>query len=231
MKWIESFVPMDIELVKGSEKAAKESEKAAEGSSKREADKLEQEDAKRIYKEGRKSFFKIIRADGGRLMKAMYLNEVFGYILLINTKLLIKKLKDSEGEHQVYRRIFGIKRLQDDIRVSAAQAVLLANLSSYELHVLSEYLLETHNVVVQDTNSSTQQDAMILFVFEQLSNQCPKPKRKRDATCFRDKYLLVEAPVNGKVLNEEELEFLAGPGITEVLLANLSSYELHVLSE
>ncbi|GKF50454.1 hypothetical protein Tco_0146921, partial [Tanacetum coccineum] len=35
----------------------------------------------------------------------------------------------------------------------------------------SQYLLETQNAVVQDTNSSTQQDAMILFVFEQLSHQ------------------------------------------------------------
>nr|GEV19226.1 hypothetical protein [Tanacetum cinerariifolium]GEZ65280.1 hypothetical protein [Tanacetum cinerariifolium] len=101
MKWIESFVPMDIELVNGSEKAV-------ESSSKRAGGKLEQEDAKRqrieeenesaelkrcleiipngddyviieatplsyksptivdykIYKEGRKSFFKIIIADG-----------------------------------------------------------------------------------------------------------------------------------------------------------------------
>nr|GEY87029.1 hypothetical protein [Tanacetum cinerariifolium] len=40
MKWIESFVPMDIELVKGSKKAPK-------GSSKRARGKLEQEDAKR----------------------------------------------------------------------------------------------------------------------------------------------------------------------------------------
>ncbi|GJX11226.1 hypothetical protein Tco_0201085 [Tanacetum coccineum] len=30
----------------------------------------------------------------------------------------------------------------------------------------SQYLLETQNAVVQDTNSSTQQDAMILYVFE-----------------------------------------------------------------
>ncbi|GJT24478.1 hypothetical protein Tco_0894415 [Tanacetum coccineum] len=35
----------------------------------------------------------------------------------------------------------------------------------------SQYLLETQNEVVQDTNSSTQQDAMILSVFEQLSSQ------------------------------------------------------------
>ncbi|GJV91937.1 retrovirus-related pol polyprotein from transposon TNT 1-94 [Tanacetum coccineum] len=73
--------------------------------------------------------------------------------------------------------------------------------------------------------------------------RCPKPKRKRDATWFRDKVLLVEAQGNGKVLNEEELEFLADPGVAEgpvtqsvithnvVLMANLSSYGSDVLSE
>ncbi|GJU77196.1 hypothetical protein Tco_1274266 [Tanacetum coccineum] len=35
----------------------------------------------------------------------------------------------------------------------------------------SQYLLETQNAAFQDTNSSAQQDAMILSVFEQLSNQ------------------------------------------------------------
>nr|GEX27458.1 hypothetical protein [Tanacetum cinerariifolium] len=48
MKWIEAFVPMDTELVKGSKKAVEGSEKAQEGSSKRAAGKLEQEDAKRV---------------------------------------------------------------------------------------------------------------------------------------------------------------------------------------
>nr|GEV94870.1 reverse transcriptase domain-containing protein [Tanacetum cinerariifolium] len=48
-----------------------------------------------------------------------------------------------------------------------------------------------------------------------MSRQCPKPKRKRDATWFREKVLLVEAQGNGKVLNEEELEFLADHGISE----------------
>ncbi|GJX46991.1 retrovirus-related pol polyprotein from transposon TNT 1-94 [Tanacetum coccineum] len=48
-----------------------------------------------------------------------------------------------------------------------------------------------------------------------MARQCPKPKRKRDATWFRDKVLLVEAQGNGKVLNEEELEFLADPGVSE----------------
>ncbi|GJS03443.1 integrase, catalytic region, zinc finger, CCHC-type containing protein [Tanacetum coccineum] len=53
----------------------------------------------------------------------------------------------------------------DDI--SSAKAVLMANLSSYDSDVLSE----TQNVIVQDTNSSTQQDSMIMHVFEQLSEK------------------------------------------------------------
>ncbi|GJX65838.1 hypothetical protein Tco_0300181 [Tanacetum coccineum] len=67
-----------------------------------------------------------------------------------------------------------------------------------------------------------------------MARQCPNPKRKRDATWFRDKVLLVEAQRNCKVLNEEELEFLANPGIAEakaVLMANLSSCGLDVLSK
>nr|GEX47917.1 integrase, catalytic region, zinc finger, CCHC-type, peptidase aspartic, catalytic [Tanacetum cinerariifolium] len=64
-----------------------------------------------------------------------------------------------------------------------------------------------------------------------MARQCPKPKRKRDATWFREKVLLVEAQGNGKVLNEEELEFLADPDILKVLMANFSSYRSDVLSE
>ncbi|GJR79049.1 hypothetical protein Tco_0149834 [Tanacetum coccineum] len=48
-----------------------------------------------------------------------------------------------------------------------------------------------------------------------MSRQCLKPKRKRDATWFRDKVLLVEVQGPGKVLNEEELVFLADPRVAE----------------
>nr|GFA43029.1 hypothetical protein [Tanacetum cinerariifolium] len=44
---------------------------------------------------------------------------------------------------------------------------------------------------------------------------CTKPKRKRDEAWFKDKVLLVQAQANGQVLHEEELEFLADPGIAE----------------
>nr|GEV32333.1 integrase, catalytic region, zinc finger, CCHC-type, peptidase aspartic, catalytic [Tanacetum cinerariifolium] len=48
-----------------------------------------------------------------------------------------------------------------------------------------------------------------------MSKQCTKPKRKRDAEWFKDKVLLVQAQANGQVLQEEELDFLADPGMAE----------------
>ncbi|GJR16796.1 retrovirus-related pol polyprotein from transposon TNT 1-94 [Tanacetum coccineum] len=67
-------------------------------------------------------------------------------------------------------------------------------------------------------NNSGQQRVVKCFNCQgegHMARQCPKPKRKRDATWFRDKVLLVEAQGSGKVLNEEELEFLADPGVAE----------------
>ncbi|GJV97450.1 retrovirus-related pol polyprotein from transposon TNT 1-94 [Tanacetum coccineum] len=48
-----------------------------------------------------------------------------------------------------------------------------------------------------------------------MSKQCTKPRRKRDDTWFKDKVLLVQAQASGQILHEEELAFLADPGIPE----------------
>nr|GEU55982.1 hypothetical protein [Tanacetum cinerariifolium] len=48
-----------------------------------------------------------------------------------------------------------------------------------------------------------------------MARQCPKQNRKRVATWFRDKVLLVEAQGNSNVLSEKELEFLADPRVVE----------------
>ncbi|GJU92770.1 reverse transcriptase domain-containing protein [Tanacetum coccineum] len=80
-------------------------------------------------------------------------------------------------------------------------------------------------------NNSGQQRVLKCFNCQgegHMARQCLKPKRKRDATWFRDKVLLVEAQGSGNVLNEEELEFLADLGVAEVLMANLSSYKSDV---
>ncbi|GKD26729.1 hypothetical protein Tco_1232943 [Tanacetum coccineum] len=48
-----------------------------------------------------------------------------------------------------------------------------------------------------------------------MSKQCTKPRRKRDDTWFKDKVLLVQAQASDQILHEEELAFLADPGILE----------------
>nr|GEU93228.1 retrovirus-related Pol polyprotein from transposon TNT 1-94 [Tanacetum cinerariifolium] len=62
-----------------------------------------------------------------------------------------------------------------------------------------------------------------------MSKQCTKPKRKRDEAWFKDKVLLVQAQTNGQILHEDELEFLAGPGIAEA--QNTSHYGSDNLAE
>nr|GEX74475.1 hypothetical protein [Tanacetum cinerariifolium] len=59
------------------------------------------------------------------------------------------------------------------------------------------------------TSSNPRQQATI------NNGRCTKPKRKGDAEWFKDKVLLVQAQANGQVLQEEELDFLADPGMAE----------------
>ncbi|GJZ61567.1 retrovirus-related pol polyprotein from transposon TNT 1-94 [Tanacetum coccineum] len=50
---------------------------------------------------------------------------------------------------------------------------------------------------------------------EHMSKQCTKPRRKQDDSWFKDKVLLVQAQASSQILHEEELAFLADPGIPE----------------
>ncbi|GJY80847.1 hypothetical protein Tco_0493598 [Tanacetum coccineum] len=63
-----------------------------------------------------------------------------------------------------------------------------------------------------------------------MSKQCTKPKRKRDDSWFKDKVLLVQAQASGQILHEEELAFLADPGIpegqaTQTVITHNASYQ------
>ncbi|GKD46545.1 integrase, catalytic region, zinc finger, CCHC-type containing protein [Tanacetum coccineum] len=49
-----------------------------------------------------------------------------------------------------------------------------------------------------------------------IAKQCTKPKRKRDETWFNDKVLLVQAQAGRQALTEEEIAFLADPGLPDV---------------
>ncbi|GJU57024.1 reverse transcriptase domain-containing protein [Tanacetum coccineum] len=74
-------------------------------------------------------------------------------------------------------------------------------------------------------NNSGQQRVVKCFNCQgegHTARQCPKPKRKRDATWFRDKVLLVEAKGSGKVMNEEELAL--GP-VTQTVITHNAAYQ------
>nr|GEU63811.1 hypothetical protein [Tanacetum cinerariifolium] len=63
-----------------------------------------------------------------------------------------------------------------------------------------------------------------------MSKQCSKPKRKRDESWFKDKVLLVQAQANRQILHDEELAFLADPGIakaqtTQNVITNNAAYQ------
>nr|GEW09269.1 hypothetical protein [Tanacetum cinerariifolium] len=63
-----------------------------------------------------------------------------------------------------------------------------------------------------------------------MSKQCTNLKRKRDKAWFKDKLLLVQAQANRQVFHEEELEFLADPGIaetqsTQYVITNNAAYQ------
>ncbi|GJW16798.1 hypothetical protein Tco_0024234 [Tanacetum coccineum] len=74
-----------------------------------------------------------------------------------------------------------------------------------------------------------------------MARQCTQPKMPRNFAWFKEKMLLVQTQESGQVLDEEQLAFLADPGVADecddislakaVLMANLSSYDSNVLSE
>nr|GEW86223.1 retrovirus-related Pol polyprotein from transposon TNT 1-94 [Tanacetum cinerariifolium] len=66
------------------------------------------------------------------------------------------------------------------------------------------------------------------------NGRCTKPKRKRDEAWFKEKVLLVQAQANGHVFHEEELDFLADPGIeetqsTQYVVTNNTAYQAYDL--
>ncbi|GKE43732.1 reverse transcriptase domain-containing protein, partial [Tanacetum coccineum] len=50
---------------------------------------------------------------------------------------------------------------------------------------------------------------------EHMARQCTQPKRPRNSTWFKEKILLVQAHEAGHVLDEEQLTFIADPGVVE----------------
>ncbi|GJT22193.1 retrovirus-related pol polyprotein from transposon TNT 1-94 [Tanacetum coccineum] len=63
-----------------------------------------------------------------------------------------------------------------------------------------------------------------------IAKQCTKPKRKMDEMWFNDKVLLVQAQASGQVLTEEEIAFLADPGLpntqtSQIVITHNATYQ------
>ncbi|GKF00390.1 integrase, catalytic region, zinc finger, CCHC-type containing protein [Tanacetum coccineum] len=48
-----------------------------------------------------------------------------------------------------------------------------------------------------------------------MARQCTQPKRTRNAAWYKDKEMLAEAQEAGQILDEEQLAFLADPGVPD----------------
>ncbi|GJR70598.1 hypothetical protein Tco_0016663 [Tanacetum coccineum] len=106
MGWIDSFIPMDSEVVKDR---AEGSETRAEGSSKRIGEDLQQESTKKqkIHREGRNGYYEIMRADGSAktyLLFSQLLKE-FDKEDLINLWKLVKAMHGYKMLKEAYERV------------------------------------------------------------------------------------------------------------------------------
>ncbi|GJZ35881.1 hypothetical protein Tco_0581698 [Tanacetum coccineum] len=135
---------------------------------------------------------------------------------------------------------------------------LYAYLEQYELclhHVIPQPTINSDLLLIRgvkplfkmvESPFSKFKEDKVRMLSIQVHNGMLQPKRIRDATWFKENVLLVHAQAEGKELGEEQLAFLADPGVADdaydsdcddissakaVLMANLSCCDSDVLSE
>ncbi|GKB85224.1 reverse transcriptase domain-containing protein [Tanacetum coccineum] len=63
-----------------------------------------------------------------------------------------------------------------------------------------------------------------------MARKCTQPKRSRNAAWYKDKAMLAEAQEAGQILDEEQLAFLADPGVpdgqaTQTIIPNNAAFQ------
>ncbi|GJS01154.1 retrovirus-related pol polyprotein from transposon TNT 1-94 [Tanacetum coccineum] len=181
MKRVNTFVDMDTELVEGGEVRVEGSDTRTEGSSKRAGEDLQQESIMKqkkiaidaipletkpsiivdykVHKEGKKTYYQIIRADGSSKMYLVFIHMLKSFDredLETLWKLVKAKhgsIRPEEGYERVLwgglktifdlrvedqGRIVGIKSLHDDLGVTAAKEMDDLNITMAEYIQLEE---------------------------------------------------------------------------------------------
>nr|GEW50983.1 ribonuclease H-like domain-containing protein [Tanacetum cinerariifolium] len=182
MRKVNDFVAMDSEAQKSSAKEAQES------STKRTTEHLESDISK---KQKVDENVEPVVDDSEELRKCIY--EVFGYILLMKTKNLIKKLEDLEDEYLVYSRIVGIKSLQR-VTVIQSSEKESKNVSEDIPNELKEYL---DAPLVKDIVSDNKDFSVkSLVVVEKKTNvpfiakvKCVRPKQQEKPVRHAQMYM------------------------------------------
>ncbi|GJQ92050.1 hypothetical protein Tco_0003189 [Tanacetum coccineum] len=129
-----------------------------------------------------------------------------------------------------YDELSATEKIQADCDLKATNIILQVNQQTY----LAEFPIDSGLAVPMFKQGDDPIDAINKMMSFLSTEQELILWEHEGIIQIRQKILFVEAQGNGKVLNEEELEFLADPGIAEakaVLMANLSSYGPDVLSK
>nr|GEU61459.1 hypothetical protein [Tanacetum cinerariifolium] len=170
-------------------------------------------------------------------MELYMLNRQHGWMILesVESGPLLWPSIEENGVTRLkkYSELSTTEAIQADCNVMATNIILQGLPSEvYELvstHKVAKELWERIQMLMQCTpltkpytsgSSGTSGKQRVIMCYNcmgegHMSKQCTKPKRRKDEQWFKDKVLLVQAQANGQVLQEEELEFLADPGIAE----------------
>ncbi|GKE03060.1 hypothetical protein Tco_1391043 [Tanacetum coccineum] len=99
---------------------------------------------------------------------------------------------------------------------------LHAYLGQHESHANEVRLMHERNsdpLALEQVEAILGNKGLLFVTTAKEKDTCPNNalnlKGKRDDTCFKDKVLLVQAQAHGQILHEEELAFLADPGVAE----------------
>ncbi|GJW80782.1 retrovirus-related pol polyprotein from transposon TNT 1-94 [Tanacetum coccineum] len=144
----------------------------------------------------------------------------------------MESLKNMKGSVKLYDEfdklpIEGESLLNDPVDAINHMMSFLTAVVTSRYPTTNNQLRNSSNPRQQATiNNGREQVETILENKEQLSattakgkatcpNRCTKTKEEKDDSWFKDKVLLVQAQESGQILHEEELAFLADPGILE----------------
>ncbi|GKB29011.1 hypothetical protein Tco_0868412 [Tanacetum coccineum] len=85
-----------------------------------------------------------------------------------------------------------------------------------KLLMLLEQRENTHLVQVEATRGNNGLSSVTIAKGRVIASSVLKPREKRDETWFNDKVLMVQAQASGQALTEEEIAFLADPGLPDI---------------